>query len=336
MRDIDATSAGNNNKGLKNKKDKQNIKSQQKRIGICGGTFDPVHYGHLIISEVVMDELNLDKVVFIPSGTPPHKREIPVTPAEHRYQMLLQAIAGNPRFELSRIEIDRPGYSYTAETLKRFSSGIDTLGIDTSGIDTSLYFITGADIMFEILTWRDPAKIFSLCTIATVLRPGYDNECFYNQVDFLRKEHNAIIEIVGAPAPYVAISSSDIRQRIRDGKSIRYLVPERVSDYIKVNHLYTALVHDSTTHIPDHNPATSAVIPAAPSASYAGNTSVIPATLPTAVPKARDSSTVPSSSKTDNSSAVCSTSEAGNTSATTVVSAHATSSFRKSKKGNPQ
>jgi len=201
---------------------------QYRKIGISGGTFDPVHHGHLIIAEEAGEILGLDKVVFIPSGNPPHKVGCGVTSAYHRYNMILMAIEKNPFFEVSAIEIEREGYSYTVDTLFKLR------GI--YGEDTELYFITGADVISELTTWKQFEKIFEICEFVAALRLGYNKKSLIEEIKFLKREFKARIHVVDTPL--IGISSTAIRERAKTGKSIKYLVPEKVEEYIKVKGLY--------------------------------------------------------------------------------------------------
>ncbi|MCS7253334.1 MAG: nicotinate-nucleotide adenylyltransferase [Armatimonadota bacterium] len=197
-----------------------------KRVGIMGGTFDPIHLAHLLAAEEARFRFNLDKVIFVPCGVPVHKKPYEVTHAEHRYVMVLLAIAGNPYFEVSRIEIERQGPSYAIDTVRAFKQ--------LYGDGVTLYFITGADAVLEILTWKDADKLVELCRFIAVTRPGYDlsrlreklGERYANAIDVL-------------PIPGMDISSTGIRQRARNGEPIRYMVPEAVYDYIMRHRLYS-------------------------------------------------------------------------------------------------
>ena len=194
-------------------------------IGIMGGTFDPVHYGHLIIAEEARGRFGLERVIFIPAGQPAHKKDYEVSPAEHRYAMALLATASNPCFECSRIEIERPGPSYAVDTLEQLR--------EIYGRDAALYFITGVDAILEILTWHEPRRLKSMCRFIAATRPGYDPSAlrerlpaeFLHQIEFLE-------------APGVNISSTEIRKRARNGLSITYMVTEAVEQYIHKHRLY--------------------------------------------------------------------------------------------------
>ena len=201
---------------------------KSKKIGIFGGTFDPIHYGHLITAEHVREKFDLNKVLFIPVGTPPHKNARQVTAAEHRYNMVYCAVKDNPVFEVSRIEVDRIGYTYTADTLSQLEQSY--------GPDVEFYFIIGADVVSELLTWKDTEKVFRLCNFIAVFRPGYEREQFLEQIGFLKKTFSARIHTMDVPL--IEISSTEVRSRKRNNLSIRYLIPQAVEQYIYNNKLY--------------------------------------------------------------------------------------------------
>lgn len=217
-----------------------------KKIGILGGTFNPIHCGHLIIAETVRESHGLEKVLLIPSGQPPHKPDREVLDPERRYEMVRRAAASNPFFEASRIEIDTEGVTYsvnTLHTLKRLY-----------GSETMFYFIIGADVIPELTTWRDFQTVFGLCEFIAVRRPGYGGipaevceasnasiagataETAEETVKRLKKDYGVKIHLLDAPL--VDISSSNIRERCRQGRSIRYLVPDAVEEYIETEGLY--------------------------------------------------------------------------------------------------
>lgn len=200
---------------------------KKKFIGIMGGTFDPVHVGHLVVAEEARAQFKLDEVVFIPSGTPPHKKDYHVTPAEVRYKMTLLATAGNPSFSVSRVEIDREGPSYAVDTLRELKKRYAD--------STQFYFITGLDAILEILTWKDPEHVFRLCHFIAATRPGFHAEDvkkkFHGRKEILRK-----VRLLSVPA--LAISSSDIRRRVSKRMTVKYLLPESVENYIYKHHLY--------------------------------------------------------------------------------------------------
>lgn len=196
------------------------------RLGVFGGTFDPVHYGHLVAAEEVRYRLRLDKVLFVPAGTPPHKLDQDITPTRHRLAMLELAIVSNPGFAISRVDIDRHGPCYTVDTL--------ALLHQEYGPEAELFFLMGMDSLAEILTWKDPERLIRLARIVVVGRPGFQAD-----VDELDKVLPGAAErICIVDTPLMEVSSSDIRQRVREGAPIRYQVPEAVEAYIRVHRLY--------------------------------------------------------------------------------------------------
>lgn len=201
---------------------------QREKMGIMGGTFDPIHYGHLVTAEAARHTFSLAQVVFVPTGRPPHKPEEVVTDAEHRYLMTVLATIENPFFTASRMEIDRPGYSYTIDTVREFK--------EMFGPRCHLYFITGADAILEIFTWRNPEGLLDSCSFIAATRPGYSPAQLSSLVSSLQRQDGPQIEFLEVPA--LAISSSDIRMRVREGRPIKYLVPEAVEYYIIKNGLY--------------------------------------------------------------------------------------------------
>ncbi len=191
-----------------------------------GGTFDPIHYGHLVTAEEALVQFNLDKVVFMPTGTPAAKTHQVVTPAEHRYLMTVLATAPNPDFEVSRVEVDRPGVTYTVDTLRALRA--------QHGVTTELFFVTGADAMWEILTWKDPEEVAGLATFIAATRPGYD----LAEGLALHRGGAAGFRIEHIEVPALAISSTDLRRRVAERRPIRYLTPEPVVAYIEKHRLY--------------------------------------------------------------------------------------------------
>ena len=185
-----------------------------------GGTFDPIHHGHLVAASEVAAELDLDEVVFVPTGEPWQKAGKKVSPAEHRYLMTVVATASNPRFTVSRVDIDRPGPTYTADTLR---------DLRAQRPDAELFFITGADALEQIMTWKDVDEIWDLAHFVGVTRPGHELN------DFGRDTDISLMEI-----PAMAISSTDCRLRVNDGKPVWYLVPDGVVQYIATHRLYRA------------------------------------------------------------------------------------------------
>jgi len=193
------------------------------RVGIMGGTFDPVHNGHLFAAEEVRYAFSLDRVVFVPAGHPWQKNERKVTPAELRYEMTAHAIVGDPAFEVSRMEIDRSGPTYTVETLRAFR---------TCHPDAELVFITGADAILQILSWKDADDAMQLATFVAVTRPTHD----LASISELSPQLRGRVEVLEIPA--LAISSTDIRRRVAEGRPIRYLVPDVVARFIDEHGLY--------------------------------------------------------------------------------------------------
>ncbi len=198
------------------------------KIGICGGTFDPIHLGHLAIAELVRCELNLDKVLFIPTGKPPHKDLNAVTNPIHRLNMVKCAIEGNEYFEAVDIEIKRKGYTYTVDTLNELHK-IYPLG-------TTFYYIIGADVVMDLLTWKRAEEVFVLTKFAAVMRAGYLDKEFLERIKLMRKSFD--IDILSVEAPLIEISSTFIRERVNKNQSVKYLVNDCVDAYIKENHLY--------------------------------------------------------------------------------------------------
>lgn len=194
-----------------------------KRVGIMGGTFDPIHYGHLVTAEAARSKFNLNTVVFVPSGRPPHKPSSPGH-TEMRYLMAFLATVNNPYFHVSRSEIDREGYSYTYDTVCEFKQHY--------GPTAELFFITGVDAILEILTWKHAERLLELCSFIAASRPGYDLTDIVN----LPANFQAKIELMQVPA--LSISSTDIRRRLNCGEAIKYLLPEAVEAYINKVNLY--------------------------------------------------------------------------------------------------
>ncbi len=194
--------------------------SRTRKIGILGGTFDPIHIGHLVLAEQVKEKLKLDQVIFIPCFSPPHKRGRKLSPAKDRFHMTQLALKGNPFFSVSDIELKRKGLSYTVDTLKQLKNLYS---------DSQIYFLTGSDVLNEIHTWKDPEKIYKLVKVVIATRPGFDE--FDPENHFAKK--SIIVKITG-----VDISSSQIRERVKKGQSIKYLVPLKVEEYIKKEKLY--------------------------------------------------------------------------------------------------
>ena len=198
-------------------------------IGILGGTFDPVHNGHIKVAEIVKAHLDLAKVVFMPAGQPWLKSASPVSPAEYRVEMVRLAIAGCPGFELSLLEINRPGPSYTVDTIEEFR--------DKNSDGNELFFILGQDSLSQLPRWKEPNRIIELCRLAAVPRPG----CQLPDLKQLEKLIPGLSSrLVLLDKPEIDISATQIRKRVAEGLSIRGLVPEAVAEYIKRHKLYVA------------------------------------------------------------------------------------------------
>ncbi len=191
-----------------------------------GGTFDPVHYGHLVAAEEALAQYDLGRVVFMPTGQPQAKRHPVVTSGHDRYLMTVIATASDPDFVVSSLEVDRPGPTYTVDTLRELRG--------THGEDAEFFFITGTDAVLEILGWKDAVELASLTRFIAATRPGYDLSGFSEEI--ASRPGAPRVEFMEVPA--LAISSTDIRARVAAGRPIRYLLPEPVAAYIRKNGLY--------------------------------------------------------------------------------------------------
>ncbi|HBW21175.1 MAG: nicotinate-nucleotide adenylyltransferase [Streptosporangiaceae bacterium] len=191
-----------------------------KRIGVMGGTFDPIHHGHLVAASEVGHAFALDEVVFVPTGQPWQKEHRQVSAAEDRYLMTVIATASNPRFSVSRVDIDRPGETYTIDTLRDLRA--------ERGPDVELFFITGADALARMISWRDTDELFRLAHFVGCTRPGHRLS-----PTGLPEDRVSLIEI-----PALAISSTECRERVRQGDPIWYLVPDGIVQYISKRGLY--------------------------------------------------------------------------------------------------
>lgn len=197
-----------------------------RRIGVIGGTFDPIHYGHLAAAEEARVKVELEKVIFVVAGLPPHKLDEEVTPVEHRLAMVRLGIASNPHFEMSRVDVDRPGPSYTVDTISILQ--------EQSGGEAEFFFVMGLDSLLELPTWHEPHRLIRLCRLIAVSRPGF-------QVDLAQLEASvpgisARVEIIDMPE--MDISSTDLQRRAREGLPIKYQVPDKVERYIEEHQLY--------------------------------------------------------------------------------------------------
>ncbi|MEA3485228.1 MAG: nicotinate-nucleotide adenylyltransferase [Candidatus Aerophobetes bacterium] len=193
------------------------------KLGIMGGTFNPIHQGHLVAAEVIWNEFELDKVVFVPSGKPPHKDNNEIASPEHRWMMTVLATTTNPHFSASPIEIRRGGESYTYDTILELK--------EIYGKDIQCYFITGADAIAEISTWHKVENLPKLARFVAVSRPGY--KLNMGKIDPRFQHRTYLVEV-----PALSISSTEIRRRIKRGQTIKYLLPEAVEKYIYKNKLY--------------------------------------------------------------------------------------------------
>lgn len=195
------------------------MQAPRRRVGVMGGTFDPIHHGHLVAASEVQDVFGLDEVVFVPTGIQPFKRGRKVTSPEHRYLMTVIATASNPRFTVSRVDIERPGVTYTIDTLRDLHSQMP---------DAELYFITGADALSQILEWKDVDQLLELAHFVGVTRPGHvlDDSA-------LPEGKVSLVEV-----PALAISSTACRTRVQSGSPVWYLVPDGVVQYIAKHSLY--------------------------------------------------------------------------------------------------
>lgn len=196
------------------------------KIGILGGTLDPIHIGHMIIAETALEELQLENVIFMPSGNPPHKDKKSISDNIHRENIVKLSIEDNERFVFSDFEMKREGIIYTADTLKLLKEKY---------MDMDIFFILGADSLLAIETWYKPGEIFENCTIVVADRDK-SNDSIINMIKHLEERYNA--KIIYIKSPMVDISSSDIRQKIKNGKSIKYLVDYKVEKYIIDNKLF--------------------------------------------------------------------------------------------------
>ena len=202
----------------------------KKRVGIFGGTFDPIHMGHLIVAETIMDEFHLDKVVFIPAAVPPHKLDRQISPAKHRYMMTMLATCSNPRFQVSDMEMHRQGPSYSRDTLAQL--------LEEHGSDTEFYFIVGADSVENLHTWNRIDELLTMCHFIGASRPG----CMPDMEKIAQRFGPLAEKIHCLETPELEISSTEIRHRVGQKRTIRYIVPETVEQYIYKEKLYLDMV----------------------------------------------------------------------------------------------
>ncbi len=194
-----------------------------RKIGIMGGTFDPIHVGHLMIAEAVWDEYNLEKIIFIPSANPPHKNSV-MTSAKHRFNMTLLATCSNPHFDVSSIEMERVGPSYTIDTIRALKK--------LYGDNTELYFIIGADCIEELPTWHQIEELLKMCNFIVTKRPNYTPDLTIIEQNYTNYKMKIL------QTPELEISSTNIRERIKKGYSIQYITTEQVQQYIRKEELY--------------------------------------------------------------------------------------------------
>ncbi|PKM83517.1 MAG: nicotinic acid mononucleotide adenylyltransferase [Firmicutes bacterium HGW-Firmicutes-13] len=202
----------------------------KRNIGIMGGTFDPIHLGHLLGAEEARETYDLDEVIFVPAGYPPHKKEELLSHAEHRYMMTVLATITNPYFKVSRIELDisTHSYTYTLDTVTWFKKIL--------GSEKELYFITGADAVLDIVTWKGFDRLLKICKFIAVTRPGYSLSRLEETLGSVYAD--LLDRILILTIPGVAISSTEIRKRVQEGKTIKYLTTSGVEKYILKNKLY--------------------------------------------------------------------------------------------------
>lgn len=197
-------------------------------IGLMGGTFDPIHIGHLVAAEEARQQYDLGKVIFIPAGWPPHKEDELTSDPEHRYMMTVLAVTDNPSFEVSRFEIDKNKPSYTIETVRYYR--------EIFGKDVDLFFITGADAILEIPAWAEFKELLETCTFIAASRPGYSLEKLYERLAPHYPHVRKRVHLLENPA--MAVSSTFIRERVRSGKTVKYLTTGSVENYIYKYGLY--------------------------------------------------------------------------------------------------
>jgi nicotinate-nucleotide adenylyltransferase len=197
------------------------------RLGLLGGTFDPPHYGHLVAAQEAADALQLDRVLFLPAGQPPHKRGRRISPVALRIAMVKAAIRGNPCFRLCLADVERPGPSFTVGLLAALRESLSP--------ETELFFLVGMDSLRDLLTWREPERLLELCTLVAVQRPGVET---VDPTSLERELPGASKRIVVLRTPGVDVASSDLRARAANGRTLRYLVPEAVRRIVEREELY--------------------------------------------------------------------------------------------------
>ncbi len=200
---------------------------QLKSLGILGGTFNPIHYGHIVAAECARDACHLDRVVFVPAARPPHKSLDEVLDSQHRFEMVQMAVQDNPNFAVSALELKRQGLSYTVETIASYQEEFP---------GAKIYFIIGVDALLLINTWKDVERLATLCSFIVVTRPGY--QLSHEEEHFCEIPESVWKKILVVAIPGLYISSSDIRQRVAKGQTIKYLLPPAIEEYILKNDLY--------------------------------------------------------------------------------------------------
>lgn len=200
----------------------------QKKVALFGGTFNPVHNGHIFICKQIMSQFGIDEIIFIPTGDPPHKRNIKVASKEDRYTMLKLALSNYDNFKISRIEIDRDGLTYTVDTLNELKKVYSD--------HYEFYYIIGADTLIDLISWKNYRSVFKLTKFIVVGRPEIEDSTVDNYIDYYTNKFNGSIFKTNTVGPH--ISSTDIRTRIMRGLSVKYLIPDNVEQYIKDHGLY--------------------------------------------------------------------------------------------------
>lgn len=199
-----------------------------KKVGIMGGTFNPIHIGHLIMAENAYEQFHLDEVIFMPSKNPPHKQNMTIVSDEHRMNMVNLAIQDNAHFLLSTIELEREGLTYTVDTLRQLKK---------DNPETKYYFIIGADSFYQIETWKEPEELFSLAHILAASRYHLSEKEMLEQVEYLKKKFHGEIDLLDSPN--IELSSNVIRSRLKEGKTVKYYVPHSVYEYMISHELYS-------------------------------------------------------------------------------------------------
>ena len=202
------------------------------RIGVLGGTFDPIHHGHLIIAQEALEALDLATVIFVPSGRSPHKPADAVTPGEHRYRMVELALQNDHRFTISDIEYRRPGRSYTIDTLRELSRSLAP--------EDELCFLVGSDTVAELPTWKEIERFPEFCRLIVIPRPGHPIEQLTSLASIFPPKTVEQLRRDTLTISPVGISATDIRLKVSQGRSIRYLVPDPVHQYVQEHHLYSS------------------------------------------------------------------------------------------------